>query len=182
MNKNKLSALLRTYAVPAIVMIMGLILVLNPDSASILLAKVISWALMGAGICFGLSALSGDPDRRNPRIIKAAFSLMLGIWLSTNPLVLAKGIGRLIGILLLIPGLQDLLPALRNRSRATVSSVITTAVGAVLILLPMTTSRLILSFCGIALLGVGIAMAVDRFKGRNYLGEGDAPNIIDADV
>ena len=58
-------------------------------------------------------------------------------------------------------------------------AILTTVVGVVLTVLPLTTSRLVFSLCGVVVLGIGIAMLIDRLKGRRYLEDGD-PNIIDA--
>ena len=60
---------------------------------------------------------------------------------------------------------------------------VTAIVGVVLVVLPMTTSRLVFSLCGLVVLVTGIAMFLDRLKGRNRLegpGEPEDPNIIDA--
>ena len=50
----------------------------------------------------------------------------------------------------------------------------------VLAVLPMTTSRLVFSGCGVVVLLIGGAMLLDRLKHRRYLDEGSDPNIIDA--
>jgi len=55
-----------------------------------------------------------------------------------------------------------------------------TVIGAVLILLPMTASRLVFTLCGIAVLVIGGIMFFDRIRGRRWIHEGDDPNIIDA--
>ena len=53
-------------------------------------------------------------------------------------------------------------------------------VTSILILLPMTASRLVFTLCGIAVLVIGGVMLLDRIRGRRWLHEGDDPNIIDA--
>ena len=52
--------------------------------------------------------------------------------------------------------------------------------GVVLILLPMTTSRLMFSLCGLVVLIIGIVMLLDRLRDRKRLNEPEDPNIIDA--
>jgi hypothetical protein len=47
------------------------------------------------------------------------------------------------------------------------------------VVLPMTTSRLVFSLCGVVVLLIGIGMLVDRLKHTKYLDKGDG-NIIDA--
>ena len=53
-------------------------------------------------------------------------------------------------------------------------------IGAILILLPMTTSRVVFSICGLVVLLIGIVMLVDRIRKRRLLEPKDDPNIIDA--
>ena len=59
-------------------------------------------------------------------------------------------------------------------------AVVTAAIGAILILLPMTTSRVVFSICGLVVLLIGIVMLVDRIRKRRLLEPKDDPNIIDA--
>ena len=49
----------------------------------------------------------------------------------------------------------------------------------VLLLSPMTLSRLLFSACGLVVLLIGIGMLADRLKNQKYLDKGD-DNIIDA--
>lgn len=53
--------------------------------------------------------------------------------------------------------------------------------GGVLILMPMTASRLVFGLCGLAVMVIGIFMLLDRLRHpRLPGGEDDDPNIIDA--
>ena len=58
-------------------------------------------------------------------------------------------------------------------------AVLTTVLGAVLIALPMTTSRVVISLCGLLVLIVGVAILVDRLKNRRPK-EPSESDIIDA--
>ena len=49
----------------------------------------------------------------------------------------------------------------------------------VLVLSPMTLSRLVFSLCGIVVLAIGAGMLVERIRNQSYLDKGD-DNIIDA--
>ena len=102
----------------------------------------------------------------------------MGGWLTNNPLALAAWVGRFVGILLVVDGIQDIIH-LKNQGQRFALSLIVTVVGAVLILLPMTTTRLVFSLCGGVVLIIGIVMLLDRLKGRKQLNSGDS-NIIDA--
>ena len=58
-------------------------------------------------------------------------------------------------------------------------SVVTAVMGLMLILLPMTASRMVFSLCGVVLLVVGGGMLAERiWEKKNW--EDDDPNIIDA--
>ena len=86
--------------------------------------------------------------------------------------MLAAFIGRFIGLLIAARGIRDL-----SMGYSRILALITTAVGAVLVVLPMTTSRLVFSACGLVVLLIGIGMLMDRLKHNKYLDDGD---IIDA--
>lgn len=90
----------------------------------------------------------------------------------------AAGLGRLAGILLVVRGIQDILNASRYHY-GILPAVITTILGAVLIALPMATSRVVISLCGLLVLIVGIAILVDRLKNRRPK-EPSESDIIDA--
>ena len=52
--------------------------------------------------------------------------------------------------------------------------------GVVLVLSPMTASRLMFALCGIVLIAVGAGLIWDRFRYRKLDSGDDDPNIIDA--
>ncbi len=178
MDKRTGMALLRRFMTPVVLIVLGLVLVLSPDSASALIAKVLGWILLATGIGFGVAALTG-PSRGLGKLLPALVFLGAGMWLLQNPLVLAAGIGRLVGILLLLRGLGDLLDA-RKQHRGVALPVITILLGVVLAALPMTTSRFVLSACGLVVLGVGVAVLIDRLRDQQRLDGPEDPNIIDA--
>ena len=171
MKKNSFVELFRRLASPVAVILLGLLLVVNPDSASVLIARIVGWILTIVGIGFGVAAIV-DRDRAIRKGITAVFFACLGGSLSANPLVLAAFIGRIIGLLIAARGIRDL-----TMGYSRILALITTAVGAVLVVLPMTTSRLVFSACGLVVLLIGIGMLMDRLKHNKYLDNG---NIIDA--
>ena len=103
---------------------------------------------------------------------------LVGGWLVNNPLALAAWIGRFIGVLLVIDGLQDI-QELRKCGKTFLLPLIVAVVGVVLILMPMTTSRLVFTICGVVVLVIGAAMLLDRLKSRPRLKS--AGDIIDAE-
>lgn len=178
MKKESIRPLADLLLTPALLIVLGLILLLNPDSASVLIARVLGWGLITVGVGFGLSAIVSPSGRVGKGIAAVAFAVVGG-WLAGNPLALAAWIGRFIGVLLVIDGLGDIMQA-RKYGKRFVLPLIVAAVGVVLVALPMTTSRLVFSLAGLVVLIVGIAMLLDRLKNRRRLeGPGD-PDIIDA--
>ena len=177
MKKHDIGAWISLLASPVALIVLGLVLLFRPDSASALVAAVLGWCLTAAGICLAVAAFA-TREGTAPKVLGALACLAVGVWLLKNPLLLAAGIGRLVGILLLIRGIQDLLSS--NYGRGKVLSLITALLGLVLILLPMTTSRVVFSLCGLVVLVVGITMLIDRLRLRRLMGGDDDPNIIDA--
>jgi len=177
MKNNRFLDMLYQLASPVAVTALGALLVVNPDSASIFLARILGWVLTIIGIGFGITAII-DREHAVRKGITAVIFACIGGTLSAYPLLLAAWIGRLIGILIAVRGVRDLfLHSSRGYSR--ILALITTAVGAVLVVLPMTTSRLVFSLCGLVVLFIGIGMLVDRLRNQKYLPKGD-DNIIDA--
>lgn len=173
----KIPELLFQLASPAALILLGLVLIVSPDSAAILVARLLGWGLTLVGIGFGIAAIL-DRNGAVKKGITAVLFVCAGGTLSANPLVLAAFVGRIIGVLIVVRGVRDLLLCSSygySRSLA----LITVAVGIVLVVLPMTTSRLVFSLCGIVVLLIGVGMLLDRLKHRNRLSDGKK-DIIDA--
>ena len=177
MKKNSFWNMLYQLASPVAVTLLGALLLVNPDSASIFIARILGWGLTVIGIGFGVAALI-DWDHVVRKGITAVFFACAGGVLSVQPLLLAAWIGRLIGLLIAVRGLRDLM-LYRSYGYSRILALITAAVGALLVVLPLTTSRLVFSLCGLVVLVIGIGMLVDRLKHRKRLDRGE-DDIIDA--
>lgn len=177
MKNNRFLNLLYQLASPLCVIALGALLVVSPDSASVLIARILGWGLTIVGVGFGIAAIL-DRDHIIRKGITAVAFACLGGTLSANPLLLAAWIGRLIGLLIAARGVRDLLLH-GSYGYSRTLALITTAVGALLVVLPLTTSRLVFSACGLVVLCIGIGMLVDRLKSQKRLTGGDS-NIIDA--
>lgn len=176
MKKNPVSALLSRYATPIVLIVLGLVLIFCPDTASALISKVAGWGLMMAGIVVAV-AMVVDSDWSVSRILTVLVLAGLGRWLMTHPLAWAAWGGRIIGLLLLLRGIRDFTQSVFTQGK--VLSVATAVLGLVLILMPMTASRMVFSLCGVVLLAVGGGMLAERiWEKKNW--EDDDPNIIDA--
>lgn len=187
MKKFDIPKLINLYAAPVLTIILGLVLLFNPDSASELAAKLLAWALIIIGAGFGFAAGFGEASHRTNHILWAAVFLIAGFWLLRNPLALAKVIGRVLGLVLMIQGARDIHMQLRFHSGRIVLSAgllfsaATVLVGLVLLLLPMSTSRIFFTICGIVLICVGAAELIDRYRTKGYLNDGGDSDIIDVD-
>ena len=170
MKKETIRQLLDQFGMSLTMILLGLILLLVPDSAAVIIAYLTAGILLLAGIVFGMGALL---DRQISKGIWAMVCLSVGGSLLGNPLLLARDLGRFLGILLAIEGGS----CLRKGSR-TFGTVILVA-AAVLVLSPMSLSRLVFSLCGLVVLVLGAAMLVSRLREHRYLPKGD-DNIIDA--
>ena len=178
MKKNDVTQLVFQLASPVAVILLGLVLIVCPDTATALVARILGWILTLIGIGFGVSAII-DREHAIRKGMTAVGFACVGGWLTANPLVLAAWIGRMLGIFIAFRGVRDLmLCASRGYSR--LLALITSAVGVVLIVLPLTTSRLVFSICGIVVLLLGVGMLLDRLKQMRYLPQGKDSNIIDA--
>lgn len=177
MNKDKVLNLIGILWAPVGLILLGLVLLFNPDSASALISRVLGWVLIAFGIGFGISAIVSETGRTG-KVIAAIALAVVGGWLTRNPLALAAWVGRVVGVLLVVDGVQDMF-TLRRRGQRFALPLLVTVIGAVLILLPMTTTRLVFSLCGGVVLIIGIVMLIDRLRGQKKLGSGKS-DIIDA--
>ena len=169
---------IRVFFAPAVIMLLGLVLLVNPDSASMLVSRVLGLVLGLVAVGFGIAALSSTQGRAG-KVMAAIVCALIGGWLGNNPLVLAAWFGRIIGIMLLIDGVQDLL-ASRRQGTAAVFPMVAALIGLILVVLPLTASRLVFSLCGLVLLVIGGVMLLERIRGNKRLDGPQDPNIIDA--
>lgn len=178
MKKQDILSLVQLLLVPVLLILLGLILVMNPDTASALISKLIGYVLMACAVGAGLATIFGQTGKIG-KGIAAGVLAVTGGWLMAHPLWLVAWISRLLGMLIMVNSGVELYYAIRQK-RNVVFYGTATGIGAVLILLPMTASRLVFTLCGIAVLVIGGMMLFDRIRGRRWLNEGDDPNIIDA--
>lgn len=187
MKKYTTSQLVRLLAAPAAAVLVGLILLFSPDTASALVGKIVAWCCILAALALGAGVLLGNPAARHNRITWVVIFFAAGFWMLMNPLSIAKLLGRVLGIALLIRGGQKISREMQLSggkiavNPAFVFAALTVAVGLILVVLPLATSRLVFNVVGILLIGVGIAHGADNLRGRKQLNEGEDPNIIDVE-
>lgn len=178
MKKQAFLSIAKLLSTPVLLILLGLLLMADPHVVSAAIAGIVGYILIAGGVIGGVAAVIAPRGKLG----KALFSIALaafGIWLVQNPLVLAAGFWRFVGVLILINSLPDLIYA-RKQGRGILFQGFSVLVGLVLLLLPVTVSRIVFILCGVVVLLIGVFMAVDRIRGRRWLKDGDDPNIIDA--
>lgn len=178
MKKSDILSVIQLFLAPVLVILLGLLLLVNPDSASVLISRLLGGLLTIIAVISGVTALFSE-RRRVGKLIFALVLFACGGILSTNPLLLASFAGRVVGLLLVIDGVGDMLNAYRRGIRF-LMPLLVTFLGAVLVLMPMTASRLVFSLCGLAVTVTGIFMLLDRLRHRRLPGGDQDSNIIDA--
>lgn len=168
------------YGLAVLTAALGLILVIKPDTAAILAAKVVGWVMILLGAQYAICTARGGPDTPPSRWITAAAELAGGILFVTRPLLLANVVFRCVGFLLCARGFVDLRLARRSGIRQPVVPVITLVCGALLVLIPLSLSRLLVRIVGIVILALGVLNILDQRK-REKLTGGGKPDIIDAE-
>lgn len=187
MKKYSPVQLLRMLAVPVATVLLGLILLFSPDTASALVGKILAWCCILAALALGAGAVLGVSAQRSHRVTWAVICFAAGVWMLLNPLVVAKFLGRVLGIALMIRGGQSAVENIRYQggklvfSRGLLIAAVTVAIGMVLVVLPLASSRMLFSVLGIILICVGVAEGFDRLRGPKLLDEGQNPNIIDVE-
>ncbi len=185
--KDNIFYWLKRLGVPVLTVALGVILVVSPDTASVLIARLLGWVLVLVGGGIAAVALLGHPVNKTSRFLWAAILAMAGLWMLGNPLVLAKFIGRVLGLALMLHGARDINLNLRYSSgkmefdRTNLLAIATVIIGAVLVVLPLTTSRLVFIVVGVILIFLGAGEIYDRLKGRPGIGSGNDPDIIDVE-
>lgn len=174
MDKTMLKRYFQMLLTPGLMLFLGVVLLIKPDEASWFLGRVLSIILLAAGI---LSALQASRMREllAIRLLPAVACLLIGLWLFRSPLALAEFLGKIAGLLLLLRGIQDIVNSLTWKTGLG-WAVAGTAIGALLLFVPMTASRLVLGLCGAALILVAAAMAYGRFHKPRII---DPATIID---
>lgn len=176
MKYQKIKGMLSRFAAPVALCVLGLCLILRPDSAAWLISMVIGWGLLLLGAVCVFSAIVGH-DKTAMMLFCGIPLILLGLCLIRHPLALATYGGIILGIWLVVDGGKQVF-RFGDRSWG----IVTMVAGAVLVFLPLIASRLVFTICGVVLLVVGALMLLARLR-RNRLDSGsDDPNIIDVDA
>ena len=174
MKKYNFPHLISLLGMPIFTTVLGLVLLLSPDTASALVGRLVAWVciLTAVAMIIGLRRISLFGN--NNQILWIVIFLAAGLWMLRNPLSIAKFLGRVLGIALMIRGGRASGRSAGYRAGHLV-------IGAVLVILPMISSRMLFNLVGIVMLLLGVTEAVSRLRGRKLLDEGHDPNIIDVE-
>ena len=179
MKKATLMKYDKLLGIPALTAVLGLILAANPDSATALITKLLGWLLILGGAVKAVSMADRNTASRPSGWIWTAVFIVLGILLLKKPLILARSLGSLIGILLVIYGGRELRESAHKGGR--ILSIVLMVVGAILIAMPMSLTRTILRLCGIVVTVISVLSIAEKFREMKLLEGGSDPKIIDAD-
>lgn len=179
MKKYTISQLLSLLAAPLLTVVLGLVLLFSPDTASALFGKLLGWCCVLGALIFAFGSRKTDGRRS---IIGGILLGALGVWMLLNPLALAGAIGRILGLALFGWGVNTIRRSSREKlTPGLLAAGAVVLLGVVLFLLPMTATRLALNIAGIVIIGIGVAEGFDRIRGHKALEEGNDPNIIDVE-
>lgn len=182
MDKTMLKRYFQMLLTPGLMLLLGVVLMIKPDEASSFLGRLLSVILLAAGV---LSALQASRMRELLviRLLPAIACFAVGAWLFSSPLALAEFLGKIAGLLLLLRGIQDIVYAVSWKTGLG-WAIAGTAIGALLLFVPLTASRLVLGLCGAALIVVAAAMAYGRLHPPRIINPADiidTEDIVDVD-
>ena len=188
MKKNiNIRPLVELAAMPAAQTVLGLILLLNPDGAISAVCRILGWMMVAVGLFFVGVFITDKKNRDFGTVLMVLGFGGCGAFLIKNPLVLAVGTGKIIGIVLSIWGAVSLIRA--GRARENGGSYIlryffggVTMIGGIWMLIsPMTPSRLIFALVGLWLIAAAVAKLFSLRSDLKALANPEKPKIIDAD-
>lgn len=174
-------------AMPVAQIVLGLILLINPDGAISVVCRILGWMMVAVGLFFVGIFVTDKKNRDFGTILMVLGFGGCGAFLVKNPLVLAVGTGKIIGILLGIWGVSSLVRASRVRESGGsyilryVFGCVTMVAGIWLLIAPMTPSRLIFALVGLWLIGAAAAKLFSLRSDLKALANPEKPKIIDAD-
>lgn len=171
-----------------ILILLGIVLLVNPDFGSIAVAKMLGWGLVAvAAICL-LAGVLTWPVMGFATLAGSIVGLMLGVYILNNPLALASLLGWILGIFLVVQGLGSIGEALRLCHHGSawrfsmVVSILTLGLGVVLIFAPLTTSRLVMIVAGVVMIVCGAGNLITHVRAARCIDRGEKQgNIIDAE-
>ena len=157
------------------VLLCGLVLTFNPEGATMLVTKLIGWALVIICALKLIKLAVGDRLHWGRDAFYSGCCIAVGLILLAKPMLIANLIGRTMGIILLVWGLSAL-----KESRGKPTAILTAVAGLVLVCIPASLTNTLLTLCGIIMTATAVLNIVAIVRARKRLTGGDDPNIVDA--
>ena len=176
MDLRRIERFLNTYGLHILSVIAGLVLLLNPAGATALVTKLIGWILVIIGAVMLIRPALRREHITTGNWIMYGLGIAVGVLLLARPMLLADGVGRLFGILLVMEGFRN-----RRLCGTRLTTVLTIAAGVVLVIMPRTLTNTVLAICGIVLMIIGAVNILSKLGGIKRLNDAKDPNIIDAE-
>ena len=157
------------------VLLCGLVLTFNPEGATMLVTKLIGWALVIICALKLIKLAVGDRLHWGREAFYGGCCIAVGLILLAKPMLIANLIGRTMGIILLAWGLSALKDGVSK-----LIAILTAVAGLVLVCIPASLTNTLLTLCGIIMTATAVLNIVAIVRARKRLTGGDDPNIVDA--
>ena len=169
----------------AVLLFVGLLLLLKPDVGSAAIAAIIGWGLViiaALGVCL---CIASWPICGMPELGLSIGGVLFGIVLLVRPLALSTILGLGLGVILIFQGVKQLrtFRTLRQLGLSAypqlIFAIVTLILAVILLVVPMTASRVVISTCAVAMILYAIVNLIYQLRRHDH--EPEDPNIIDAD-
>lgn len=166
-----------------LMIVLGALLALSPDSASALVSVLLGWGLIVVGVMLIVGGFISGGEWG--AILQGALFLICGSWLHRNPMMVASILGVVVGITAIRHGWRGAKNVQKSKRSGgfwipgAVLSALELLVGVRLILSPLSVSRLLLTIAGIAMVACGAWELISRNRERKVITRDT--RIIDAD-
>ena len=157
------------------VLLCGLVLTFNPEGATVLVTKLVGWALVIICAAKLIKLAVGNRLHWGRDAFYSGACMCVGVILLAKPMIIANLIGRTIGIILMVWGLTAM-----KDGRSKLTAVITVAAGLALVCIPASLTNALLALCGIIMVAIAVMNIVSNVKERKRIAGREDPNIIDA--
>ena len=174
MDYRKIERFLMDTGKYVFILLCGLVLLFNPEGATVLVTKFIGWALVIICALKLIKLAVGDRLHWGREAFYSGACLCVGVILLAKPMLIANLIGRTIGIILMVWGLS----ALKDGCSKLIA-ILTAAAGLVLVCIPASLTNTLLSLCGIIMIATAVVNIIAVVRLQKNL-PGSDPNIIDA--
>ena len=174
MKMQKLEEIIRGFGVHVLTVLAGLLLMGNPDGATAMMTKLLGWILVASGALRLVIPVTRQRPVSNGEWIWNGLCILAGVLLLARPLLLADMIGSVLGVMILVGGVQNLRDGVDGKD------ILSILAGVILLMMPRTLTNTVLVLVGVVLMIIGIVNIISRARNIKRLEAHDDPNIIDA--